>query len=139
MKHRYSAYSPVPGATSLMVIFCVVCMAIFSVLSLITAQSEKRLSDKSAAAAAAYYAADTQAEIIFAQLRQGEDPGNVRRQGTVYSYSVPISPHQSLDIQVQKAETSWIVLKWQTFVTQEPQIQETLTLWDGNSVQEVFP
>lgn len=136
-KHRFES-APAVGGSSLLVIFGVLCLTVFSLLTLTTAQSEKRLSDSSAGACAAYYAADRQAEALFARLRSGDLPEPVRKTGNSYSYSIPITEYQSLQVRLEKAD-GWHVLQWQSVLSQEPQIEETLSLWDGDSNQEVIP
>jgi hypothetical protein len=91
MKKERNATAPAFGASALLVIFSVLCLTVFAMLSLSTAQAERRLSDTSAAAARAYYAADLEAEEIFARLRAGEQVDAVTRTGSTYSYSCSIS------------------------------------------------
>ena len=50
------------GSASLILIFIVLCLATFSILSLGNARREDALSERSAAAVKAYYLADSQAE-----------------------------------------------------------------------------
>lgn len=130
--------SPAVGGSSLLVIFGVLCLTVFSLLTLTTAQSEKRLSDSAAASCTAYYEADRQAEAIFARLRTGELPEQVTRNGSEYRYSIPITEYQSLQVTLEKKDR-WQVLQWQTVLTAEPVIEETLSLWDGVNNQEVEP
>lgn len=128
---------PALGGSSLLVIFGVLCLTVFSLLTLSTAQAEKRLSDSAASACSAYYEADSQAEEIFALLRVGQIPSQVRQTGNLFSYSIPITEYQSLQVQLRKEE-DWQVLAWQTVVSSYPAIDETLHLWSGSN-QEVSP
>lgn len=135
MNRTHSA--PALGGSSLLVIFGVLCLTVFSLLTLTTAQAEKRLSDSNAKACTAYYEAENQAEEIFALLRAGQMPEGVQRTGNLYHYSIPITPHQSLQVQLQK-EDSWQILCWQAVVTSYPDVEETLSVWNGSD-QEVSP
>lgn len=135
MKEQNSV--PALGGSSLLVIFGVLCLTVFSLLTLSTAQAEKRLSDSAASACSAYYEADSQAEEIFALLRVGQIPSQVRQTGNLFSYSIPITEYQSLQVQLRKEE-DWQVLAWQTVVSSYPAIDETLHLWSGSN-QEVSP
>ena len=74
MKKDQRIAVPVIGASSLLVIFAVLCLTVFALLSLNTVMAEKRMADASAQAVAAYYEADLEAEKIFARLRSGETP-----------------------------------------------------------------
>jgi len=127
-KQRLSV--PVVGGSSLLVIFAVLCMTVFALLSLSTVLADGRLSQASVEAVSAYYTADTQAEEIFAKLRQGELPEEVTEKNGIYTYSCPISENQALQVELQKTAAGWKVLRWQAVVTAEWE-EDTLNLWDG--------
>lgn len=135
----HSTSAPVLGGTSLLVIFGVLCLTVFSLLTLTTAQAQQRISQSAARSASGYYEADYRAERIFARLRGGELPEEVRRDGDIYSYSIPISPHQTLQVQLQRTEEGWQILRWQACLTGQPETDQTLSLWDGTTPQEVSP
>jgi len=121
---------PVVGGSSLLVIFAVLCMTVFALLSLSTVLADGRLNQASVQAVSAYYEADCQAEEIFARLRQGELPPEVTETNGMYTYSCPISETQTLQVKLQKGVEGWQVLRWQAVVTAEWE-EEPLTLWDG--------
>lgn len=121
---------PAIGGSSLLVIFCVLCLTVLALLSVSTVQAENRMARASADAVAAYYEADLQAEIIFARLRAGETVPGVREQSGIYSYACPISEHQTLYVELQKQQNSWQVLRWQAAAHPED-LSETLPIWDG--------
>lgn len=123
---------PAVGGSSLLAIFGILCLTVFAVLSLSTAQADARLSEKSAAAVAAYYAADAQAEEIFARLRAGELPAGVTRSGGVCTYTVPVSDTQELWVELfSGAGGDWSVRSWKTVSVAEWQPDDSLTVWDG--------
>lgn len=138
MKHEPFDSVPAIGGTSLLVIFSVLCLTVFSLMTLTTAQAQKHLSDSSAKACTAYYEADRQAEEIFALLRSGQTHPQVHRDGSDYTYSVPITQHQSLHVWLRH-DRNWQVLCWQAVVTTDPIHNQSLSLWDGGSNQEVSP
>lgn len=138
-KTHNTSFAPAIGGTSLLVIFSVICLSVFSVLSLISAQSGQRLAEKNAASAAGYYQADTSAEQIFAQLRSGADHEAVIWSGNQCSYAVPISPHQTLLVQLQTSQHGWTVQKWQVYSHMDTDNANSLPVWDGSSLQEVSP
>ena len=102
---------PTVGGTSLLIIFAVLCLTIFALLAMSTVQADSRLSEVSANASAAYYTADLEAETIFAKLRSGTVPENVRIDGNTYSYTCHISENQDLMISVVKEEGGWKILR----------------------------
>lgn len=131
MDKRRSFQAPVVGGSSLLVIFAVLCLTVFAMLSLSTVQADKRLSDASAAAVSEYYAADCRAEEILAQLRTGQVPEGVRVKADTYSYTCSISETQELQVEVRIRENGWEVLRWQAVSTARWSEDETLSLWDG--------
>lgn len=126
--HRMSA--PAIGGSSLLVIFAVLCLTVFALLSLSTAQAEKRMSDASAQALTAYYAADLEAEQIFARLRAGENVPGVQKNAWLYSYSCPISEQQILEVELENKENTWHVCRWQV-IARSGTVSETLPVWNG--------
>ena len=66
-------FTPPPvGGVSLLVVFAVLCLTVFALLSLSTVRADDRLSQASARAVSGYYAADCQAQEVLARLRAGE-------------------------------------------------------------------
>ena len=118
------------GVASVLVIFGVLCLTVFALLSLSTVQAEKRLSDKAAQAVADYYRADLAAETVFARLRAGENLPDVQVSDGLYRYQCPVSEHQILLVELQKDEDQWTVLRWQTVTGQEA-LDQSLPVWDG--------
>ena len=56
------------GSASIIMIFAVLCLTVFSTLSYVTANQEYRLAQKSALAMEQYYAADWQCEVYYEQI-----------------------------------------------------------------------
>ena len=114
MKKGQKMNLPAVGGSSLLVIFAVLCMTVFAVLSLSTVLAEQRLSETAAESVAAYYRADLQAEEIFARLRSGEQVPGVQILEDRYEYSCIISETQSLHVTLRRTDNGWSVLRWQT-------------------------
>ena len=128
-RERFSP--PVVGGTSLLVIFAVLALTVFALLSLSTALANDRLSSAAAQAVYDHYQADCQAEAILAQLRQGRQPPGVARQGDVFAYSCPISDTQTLLVEVRLDGDTYTILRWQAVSTAPWQPDDSLNLWDG--------
>ncbi len=129
-RERFSA--PAVGGSSLLVIFAVLCLTVFALLSLSTVQADRRLADASVEAVSAYYKADGEAERILARLRRGDVPQSVTvtERGT-YTYACPISDAQTLEVEVRLERDAWTVLRWQAVSTTAWQADEGLGVWDG--------
>lgn len=118
-----------PGASSLMVIFAVLCIAVFAVLSLSTALAGKRLEESSLNSAADYYQADCEAERILAQLRTGERPADVTEEDGVFSYSVPISDTRTLEVRARVDGDNYEILSWQSVYTATWAADDKISVW----------
>lgn len=135
----------VSGAVSLVMIFCVLCLAVFAVLTLATADREAKLTAVTAQNAADYYAADAAAVEIVAALRDGRTlPMDVEIEHVFSEYadgpaqtaafSVPVGEDQTLRVEVQlmdKGQKTCKILRWQTEYTGEWEPEEYMDLWDG--------
>lgn len=129
-KRKKTALPPMTGGSSLLIIFAVLCLTIFTLLALSTVQANQRLLHASLSAVTNYYEADWEAEQILADLRKMQSehgtsqslPEGVTRTGNIYSYCCPISDTQNLYVEVQCTGSQWTILKWQTgsTVTYEP-------------------
>ena len=115
MKQNKKRFSPpAVGGSSLLIIFAVLCLTVFALLTLSTARADERLSDVSADAVMAYYQADLEAEKIFSDLRCGEIPEGVEIRENLYSYSCSISSTQTLCVELRLDGGKWTVLRWQS-------------------------
>lgn len=132
------------GSASIVVVFCVLCLTIFAVLSLITANSEAKLADKSAEAVSAYYAADyvcsekACAIAEAAKLGTAEDTAaalgaEVCPDGNalLITYSEEISPTQALFVSLSVENGEMQVLQWQACDTDVWTFDDTIEVWDG--------
>ncbi len=131
MNRDRTSAPPLVGASSLLVIFAVLCLTVFALLSISTVRADQRLSEQSAASVEGYYRADRQAEEILAQLRAGERPEGVTEHNGIYTYACTISDTQSLVVEAAVDGSSYTILRWQAVSTAEWQADETLRVWDG--------
>ena len=119
------------GGSSLLVIFAVLCLTVFALLSISTARANRTLSDRTVQAVEGYYAADCRAEEILARLRGGEAVDGVERRGNVYSYICPISESQLLCVQVRLEGAEYTILRWQAISALRWEQDDSLHVWDG--------
>ena len=122
---------PAVGLSSLLVIFAVLCLTVFTLLSVSTVSAHKRLAQSSRQTIIGYYQADSQAEEILARLRSGEVPQGVTREGDQYTYSCPISDTQTLAVRVEVAGGTYQILRWQAISTEDWEAEDKLPVWDG--------
>ena len=126
--------APIVGGSSLLVIFAVLCLTVFAMLSLTQAQADRRLAQNSWSAVTGYYQADCRAQEILSQLRAGERPQGVTEEGeNTFSYVCPISDAQTLEVRVRLTGEDYEILSWQARFTGDWQADEDLDLWDGST------
>lgn len=135
-RQRDHLSAPATGGISLLTVFAVLALTVFALLSLSTVRADERLSLAAAQAVRDYYAADNGAQEILARLRAGEVPLDVTIDGGIYSYAVPISENQELQVELQvelRVEGSiYTVLKWQAVSLSDwEEVEGELDLWDG--------
>lgn len=131
-KQDRSFTPPAVGGASLLVVFAVLCLTVFALLSLTTIRADERLSEASAKAVSDYYTADFEAERIFAELRAGEWSDCVSIDGNIYSYECPISETQSIFVELELSGNSFTVLRWQAASSAQVEFDENLPVWDGS-------
>lgn len=125
---------PLVGGSSLLVIFAVLCLTVFALLTLSTVEAGGRLSQKSAAAVTAYYEADCKAQEVLAKLRSGGEPEGVTAENGVLRYTIPITEGQELRVLLQRdAVGTYRVLEWKAAASGAWTPDMTLRVWDGET------
>ena len=132
----------VSGAVSLVMIFCVLCLVVFSTLTYVTADRERQLSELTAQRAEAYYAADAEATRIVAALSRGEEPDtdvevtqemNWEDTSVVYSFRVPAGGEQELSVRMRLAlDGTCDILSWSTAYAGDWETNDSIEIWDGD-------
>ena len=134
MNHKSKSEMPFFGGSSLLVIFAVLCLTIFALMSLSTIRAEERLVNASEHAVVSYYEADLKAEEIFAELRSGAVPESVVKTGNVYEYECPVTESQKLSVRLVNDKDEWLIEKWQCESTADWQPDDTMVLLDPTAM-----
>lgn len=132
MNKRKGLSPPAVGGASLLVVFAVLCMTIFALLSLSTVQANQRLTQAYVQSVKDYYAADCAAQSVLARLRAGEQPEGVTKNGDVYSYTCAVSDSCVLEAEVRIQEGECTILRWQTVPSQTWEASTDIELWPGS-------
>ncbi len=139
------------GIVSMVVILTVLCLTIFSVITLGTAINEKQLAEKSARAIENYYQAETYCSEIANnigklwkenkssfQLQDFAKENNVdcqlEKNEIYFSYWCPIDESQALFVTISVGDT-FSIERWSVQATQEWVANEDLQVWDGESIE----
>ena len=133
------------GITSMTVILCVLCLTVFSVLSLSTALTEQKIAEKRAASVQNYYDAETEAAEIVNKLQKkyenDEDVHRYAKENGVdvkedfFFFHKPIDDGQELSVVLQLKD-GFEILEWKVVSTGDWTPDESLRVWDGEIIVE---
>lgn len=141
------------GASSLILIFIVLCMATFGLLSLSSAQGDLKLARRNAEAVMGYYEADNQGQrwlrdvdrVLQEEMGKGQDSSQCSlkikdRLGELYdrengliSTDIPMNRGQSLRIELvlMCGEKRYEIKSWYVYDSEEYEIDNAMPVWDG--------
>lgn len=136
MKQDKTFSMPTVGISSLLVIFAVLCLTVFALLSVSTVQAQRRLADSANQTVTGYYAAECAAHEILAELRGGSLPAAVSREGDLYTYACRITDNQALAVRVEVKGTQYRILLWQAVSTADWEADNRLPVWTGQTEEK---
>lgn len=143
---RRSAPKLTVGITSIVVIFAVLCLSIFSVLSLSTAASEKKLALRYAQSVTDYYTADSDCadtanafaglDAAGAAVKAAELGLDCREEdgAAVISWSVPAGASLVLSAQLRVDAAGMRITRWQLVESGGWTPDEGENVWDGEEI-----
>jgi len=127
------------GSASIILVFAVLCLTIFALISLTAANVDKTMLDISSKVINEYYEADTLAECILAEILDsaivpdsvyGIDISTERSAGTEYiEFSCPVSDTKLLHVKVELSGDSYDILQWNV---------EDIGLWEADDRLNVW-
>ncbi|MGL4791886.1 MAG: hypothetical protein ACRCW1_10790 [Anaerotignaceae bacterium] len=122
------------GSASLVMVFAVMCLTIFSVLSLITANNELKIAKRFATSIENYYNADYEAvtmiEALKAELERNIDLPTVDVLVTK-TYDCVIDDKQVLRVEVECYKDSIKIVSWKIIENGVFEFDESLEIWSG--------
>ncbi len=143
------------GSSTLIVIFIVLCLTTFSLLSLGNAKSDALLSGRNADAVREYYRADSLGTEFYRQLdgsvaaaaRQTSDPDGLKKavarqwkdyydaSDDVFETEIAMNAGQALQIRIQVdwEQAGSRVLTWKVYNKEDYEIDQSMKVWDGES------
>ena len=110
------------GASSLILIFIVLCMATFGLLSLSSAQGDLKLAGRNGEAVQAYYEADSRGQQWLYNRETG-----------LISTDIPMDRGQSLRIELvlMCGEKHYDIKSWYVYASDEYEIDNSMPVWGG--------
>jgi hypothetical protein len=115
------------GTISLIMIFAVLCLTVFAMLTLSTSNAEKVLADRTSSFVKSYYEADSQATQIKADLLASYAQSGATG---IETYSCRINDVQDLLVKIRFDGGSYTVLEWKTGYSQEWELDTSIAVMD---------
>ena len=134
------------GSASIVLIFAVLCLTVFSMITLVVARNDKTLADTEAKLVTGYYEADTFAERILAEIIEaGYIPDTVQgiiinsgwdeiTEREVVSYLCPVSDKKELLVKLAIDGDSVEIINWRMLDVGEWQPDDSLGVWLGDDL-----
>ena len=131
------------GSASIVLVFAVLCMTVFSLITFVVAGNDRALVDAEASLVKGYYEADTLAEHIVAEIvRTGNIPDSASgvEIGSGYDmgsgaetayFRIPISDQKELFVQLAISGDSVDVFSWRMCDTDEWSADDSINVWGG--------
>jgi len=133
------------GSASIVLVFAVLCLTVFSLITYIVAGNDKALVDTEAALVVGYYEADALAERIVSDIIEADGiPAEVRgieinsywdmdADAEIAYFYCPISEHKSLYVRLVIHYDSYDILSWRMYDTDEWVFDDNIDVWQGES------
>lgn len=141
------------GASSLILIFIVLCLAVFGLLSLSNAKADMVLAERNIQAVKGYYEADNKGQqwlkevdrILMEEMAADVDSGQCslnlkERLGDIYdrergviATEIPMDRGQSLRIELTLlcGERRYEIKSWYVYNCDQYEIDDSMPVWDG--------
>lgn len=143
------------GVSSLILIFIVLCLATFGLLSLSSAQGDIKLAERNGEAVRGYYEADNKGQewlrqvdqVLMAEMGKDQDSSQSSlrikdRLGSLYdrgtgriATDIPMDKGQSLHIELALmcGNQRYEIKSWYVYNSQEYGIDKSMPVWDGRT------
>ena len=129
------------GSASIVLVFAVLCLTVFSLITLVVAKNNQALAETEAGLVTGYYEADALAEnIVAAILEAGEVPDSVRGveidsywdmdlEAEVASFVCPLSDKKELYVKLALDGDGVDVINWQMLDIGQWEFDDSLGVW----------
>jgi len=130
------------GSASIVLVFAVLCLTIFTLITLTSAENDMAMASAEARLVKGYYEADTLAQLILADiLRADAIPASVRgveilsrrqENARIVTFSCPISDRKELYVSIAIDGDSYNIRDWHMRDTVRWEMDANLSVWAGN-------
>jgi len=133
------------GSASIMLVFAVLCLTVFSLISLSVAQNDKALVDAETQLVVSYYRADELATRVLAEiLKKNTAPDSetilgvdiksyydTSREKTVTRFTCPMNDTKELGVEVAIHDGTYDIISWRMHDTGNWDIDTSIPVWQG--------
>ncbi len=123
------------GSSSIIMLFAVLCLTVLAALSLLSANSQYSLAERSAEVARSYYAAEVEAVDIYNRVKSGDlsNVGIYDYNGeTLYGYTVNIDRFQAFNVLLSVDGENTEIRSWKIVEAGDWTPDDFLDLWSGD-------
>jgi len=134
------------GSASIVLVFAVLCLTIFSLITFVVAGNDKALVEAKVDMVTGYYRADALAELILADILAAKEAGNIpetirevqintghnESSGLETTYFLcDISDTKALYVSLALHNDSFDILSWRMYDKGEWEIDDSINVWTG--------
>jgi len=131
------------GSASIVLVFAVLCLTIFSLITFVVAANEKNLTDVKIELVTGYYKADALADLILADILASETVPATIRDVNIYEgwddgrgvetiyFFCNISDIKALYVNIAVYDDSFDILNWHMYDTEDWEFNDSLNIWTG--------
>ena len=124
------------GSASIIMLFAVLCLTVLAALSLLSANSQYSLAERSAEVTRAYYAAEVKAAQMYDLVKNGDlsSVSLYEQNGeTLYSYTVDIDEFQSFSVLIAIEDGTTQIRSWKIVEAGNWTPDDFFDLWTGET------
>jgi len=137
------------GSASIVLVFAVLCLTVFSLITYVVAANDKALVDAEASLVTGYYEADALAERIVAEILdtdlipssvQGidiETNWDMYLDAELVEFSCPVADRNALYVRLALRSDSYDILSWRMYNTDEWSFDDRINVWQGPQGTEI--
>ena len=131
------------GSASIVLVFAVLCLTIFSLITFVVAGNERALVDAKVSLVSGYYEADALAELVLTDILAADSVPDSSNGVNIYSqwdeelgadtvyFYCDISDIKSLYVNLALSDDSFDILSWRMRDTDEWVFDDSLNVWSG--------
>ena len=140
------------GSASIALIFVVLCMTIFTVISFVFAISEESLIQNEVDSVKAFYAADTLAEQVLAEILSAEGAVPVSAMGIdifsrwdiglmaeIVYFTIPVMDNSELYVAIELDGFNYNIISWRMYPMGLWEADDNINIFQGFGDEDILP